>query len=68
VLWRGEVSMVWLKQQDNIALQPVRLMRIDDQRLMVLSGLKAGAVIAQDAKALLAQSVAQDHATTTAKQ
>lgn len=68
VLWRGEVSMVWLKQQDNIALQPVRLMRIDDQRLMVLSGLKAGAVIAQDAKALLAQSVAQDHAPTTAKQ
>lgn len=65
VLWRGEVSMVWLKQHDNISLQPVRLTRLDDQRWMVLSGLYTGAVIAQDAKAQLAQSVAaaQDNAT-----
>lgn len=72
VLWRGEVSMVWLKQQDKITLQPVRLTRLDEQRLQVLSGLKAGAVIAQDAKAQLAQSVAagsvQDKASESAKQ
>ncbi len=65
VLWRGEVSMVWLKQQEKITLQPLRLARIDDARYMVLSGLKAGAEIAKNAKAQLAQSIATDAMTDT---
>lgn len=56
VLWRGEVAMVWLKPEQDGAptLQPVRLQAVNANHYQVLSGLRMGAEIAADAKAMLA--------------
>lgn len=53
VLWRGELSMVYLKQGDSVLLQPVRLQPVANEQYRVLSGLQEGAEIAADAKAML---------------
>lgn len=53
VIWRGELSMVYLKQGNSVVLQPVRVQPIADGQYRVLSGLSAGAEIAADAKAVL---------------
>lgn len=55
VLWRGEVSAVWLKQGNQLLLQPVRLKQLGAELYQVLSGVTAGAEIATDAKAQLAK-------------
>ncbi|MCT6698026.1 efflux RND transporter periplasmic adaptor subunit [Rheinheimera sp. 4Y26] len=59
VLWRGEVSAVWLKQGEQVMLQPVRLKQLSSDLYQVLSGLTAGAEIATDAQAQLAKQQAK---------
>lgn len=54
VLWRGDVSMVYLKQGDAVLLQPVRVKPVGSSQYQLLSGLTAGAEIAADAKSQLA--------------
>lgn len=56
VLWRGEVSSVWLQQGDNVVLQPVRVIPHNADSYQVLSGLTAGQRIASNGLAQL-QSV-----------
>ncbi len=56
VLWRGEVAMVYLQQPSGPVLQPVRVLRRNNQHFQVLSGVTAGQKIALDAKALLQQA------------
>jgi RND family efflux transporter MFP subunit len=58
VLWRGDVSMVYLKQGDTVLLQPVRLKQIGSGQYQLLSGLTPGAEIAADAKTQLALRLA----------
>jgi RND family efflux transporter MFP subunit len=58
VLWRGEVSMVYLKQGDAVLLQPVRVKPVGSVQYQLLSGLTAGAEIAVDAKTQLALQLA----------
>ena len=58
VLWRGDVSMVYLKSADTTLLQPVRLKVVNALQYQVLSGLTTGAEIAADAKAQLALQLA----------
>jgi RND family efflux transporter MFP subunit len=53
VLWRGEVSMVYLKSGGSMVLQPVRLKTVSHTHYQLLSGLTPGAEIATDAKAQL---------------
>lgn len=59
VLWRGEVSAVWLKQGEQVMLQPVRLKQLSADLYQVLSGLTAGAEIATDALVELAKQQAK---------
>jgi hypothetical protein len=59
VLWRGEVSAVWVKQAGEVLLQPVRLQQLNHNSYQLLSGLSAGAEIATDAQAQLAQQLQQ---------
>ncbi|WP_306523861.1 efflux RND transporter periplasmic adaptor subunit [Rheinheimera sp.] len=59
VLWRGEVSSVWVKQAGEVLLQPVRLQPLHNNSYQLLSGLTAGAEIATDAKAQLAKQLQQ---------
>lgn len=56
VLWRGEVSSVWLQQQADPILQPVRVKDHDEATYQVLSGLTAGQTIAVDGVAQLQAS------------
>lgn len=63
VVWRGEVSSVWVQQQDTVVLQPVRVKTLDATQYQVLSGLRAGQTIASDGLAQLhtkAQGTAND--------
>jgi len=57
VLWRGEVSMVYLKRGAAVVMQPVRVKAVGNQQYQLLSGLNPGAEIAVDAKAQLALSL-----------
>lgn len=59
VLWRGEVAMVWRQAGTgtNPVLQPVRVRAVGSQ-YQLISGLKAGDVIAADALLLLQQQSA----------
>jgi RND family efflux transporter MFP subunit len=59
VLWRGEVSAVWVKQAGEVLLQPVRLQQLTADSYQLLSGLTAGAEIATDAQEQLAQQLLQ---------
>ncbi len=59
VLWRGEVSSVWVKQAGEVLLQPVRLQPLHNNSYQLLSGLTAGAEIATDAQAQLAKQLQQ---------
>lgn len=59
VLWRGEVSAVWVKQAGEVLLQPVRVQPLNNNSYQLLSGLSAGAEIATDAQAQLAQQLQQ---------
>jgi RND family efflux transporter MFP subunit len=54
VIWRGEVSMVYLKQGEAVLLQPVRIKDAASNQYQILSGLTAGAEIATNASAQLA--------------
>lgn len=49
VIWRGEVSAVWLQLPEGVVLQQVRVQARDTDSVQVLSGLSAGAVVASDA-------------------
>ena len=59
VLWRGEVSAVWVKQAGEVLLQPVRLQQLNNQSYRLISGVTAGAEIATDAQAQLAKQLQQ---------
>lgn len=54
VIWRGEVSAVWLKTAAGIVLQQVRVQPLDNANVQILSGLQAGAEVAADASAYAA--------------
>lgn len=60
VLWRGEVSMVYLKDAQQTLLQPVRVQAVSATQYQLLSGIAAGTDIAVDAKAQLSLRVATD--------
>lgn len=53
VLWRGEVSSVWLQSSNDTVLQPVRVKSLTADSYQVLSGLNAGQTIAADGLAQL---------------
>jgi RND family efflux transporter MFP subunit len=53
VLWRGEVSSVWVQHQQSAVLQPVRVTHFDADHYQVISGLSAGQIIAADGLAYL---------------
>jgi RND family efflux transporter MFP subunit len=56
VLWRGEVSSVWLQSSNGVVLQPVRVKSHAADSYQVLSGLQAGQTIAADGLAQLQRS------------
>lgn len=58
VLWRGAVSMVYLKRGETVLLQPVRVQVTSNKQYQLLSGLNPGAEIAVNAQAQLALSLA----------
>ncbi len=57
VLWRGEVSSVWVRHNDTVVLQPVRVKTHNDQSYHVISGLAAGQTIASNGLDQLQHSV-----------
>lgn len=54
VVWRGDISMVYLKSGDSLLLQPVRVKQVGSAQYQLLSGLTPGAEIAADANKQLA--------------
>jgi RND family efflux transporter MFP subunit len=61
IIWRGEVSSVWLPSNNGAVLQPVRVKQHDDNSYQVLSGLTAGQSIAADGLAQLQAAKGTTH-------